>query len=54
MSPNSHDLWRSIISTNLINAVKWQWAMLVLGWVASVHKAIMYNLDRKIIDILQS
>ena len=33
-----HELWNSLMRICLITDVKWQWVMLVLGWVTvSVH-----------------
>ena len=38
LSPDFHELWRSVMSACLLTEVKRQWAMLVLGWVtASMH-----------------
>ena len=33
LSPDFHELWRSVMSICLLTEVKRQWAMLVLGWV---------------------
>ena len=35
LSPDFHELWRSMTSTRLITEVKQQWATLVLGWVTA-------------------
>ena len=33
LSPDFHQLWRSVMSICLLTEVKRQWAILVLGWV---------------------
>ena len=33
LSPVYHELWHSMMSICLFAEVKWQWAMLVLGWL---------------------
>ena len=33
LSPDFHQLWRSMMSICLLTEVKQQWATLVLGWV---------------------
>ena len=35
LSPDFHELWRSVMSICLLTEVKQQWAMLVLGWVTA-------------------
>ena len=40
---DSHELWRSMMSICLLTEVKWQWAMLILGWLTTlVHYAFIY------------
>ena len=33
LASDFHELWHRVMTISLLTEVKWQWAMLVLGWV---------------------
>ena len=45
LSPDFHEMWRSMISTHPINEVKHQWAMLVLGWATVGFHGLVWNVS---------
>ena len=51
VSPDFHELWRSVMNTHLFTEVKQQWATLLLGWVnVSLYYACLMALQLTLVD----